>query len=353
MCATDMRRRGQRRGAQRGLSMVELMVGIVVSMLVSLAAYGSAQMFSASQRAGIGTGGGSLAAGNALAAIKNDAAVAGLGFFVGSTPLCASLNLGVGSTVHSNAGAFSPIRITRDGDHDILDIVYASTVEAGTSVVTALPSDGSSAEVLALLPAATGQAVLMAQPGGGGLCLMRTLTASTAASSTTGQILTFGSSGSHNGATFSTAAQFGRFARVTLIGAVQWNRYRVNSGNLVLERPLEGTTAVLVRNVESFRVQYGTTASATATTLDGWSDATGTFATMTAANQSRVRALRVGLMVRSTQREKPDNAGNCIATATAPALLGSTPATLTGGDTSWKCFRFRSNVAMLPLRNFF
>ncbi len=338
---------------QRGLSLVELMVGIVISLLVALSAAGSAMMFSASQRAGIGAGGGSLTAGHALGAIKADAALAGLGFFAGTTPLCNTLNLSVGSTPHRNGAAFGPATITRDGDNDILDIMYASTVEAGTSVVTAEPSNGTDVQLMALLPVAANQTVLLAPPNGGGLCLVRSVTAVTAATNNSWQTLAFGSTGSHNGATFSSAAQFGRLSRAALIGAVQWNRYRVTNGNLVLERPLAGTTAVLVRNVEAFRVQYGVTSGAAATALDSWTDATGGFATMTVANQTRIRALRVGVMVRSSQREKTDDAGNCVATATAPQLFGSAPSTLTGTDTGWRCFRFRTSVAMLPLRNFF
>lgn len=356
MCAerASVKGAGRSRAArQRGLSLVELMVGIVISLLVALSAAGSAMMFSASQRAGIGAGGGSVSAGHALGAIKADAALAGLGFFAGTTPLCNTLNLSVGTTVHRNGVAFGPATITRDGDNDILDIMYASTVEAGTSVVTAEPSNGSDVQLMALLPVAVDQAVLLAPPGGGGLCVVRSVTAITAATNTTWQTLAFASTGNHNGASFSNAAQFGRLSRASLIGAVQWNRYRVTNGNLVLERPLAGTSAVLVRNVEAFRVQYGVTSGATATALDSWTDATGGFATMTVANQARIRALRVGVMVRSAQREKTDNAGNCTATDTAPQLFGSAPSTLTGADTGWRCFRFRTSVAMLPLRNFF
>jgi len=348
--STPARPRG---AAPRGLSLVELMVGIVISMLVTLAAAGSAIMFSAGQRSGISSGTGSLVAGSALGVIKDDAALAGLGFFTGSAPLCGTLNLSTAATVHRNGAAFGPVTVTRDGNHDILDIVYASTVEAGTSVMTAEPSSGTAAQLMALLPATVGQAVLLAAPNGGGLCQVRTVTATAAATNTTWQTLSFASSGNHNAGSFTTPAQFGRHARVALLGEVRWNRYRVTSGNLVLERPLEGTTTVLVRNVEAFRVQYGITATAAATALDSWTDATGGFATVSVANQSRLRALRVGLMLRTTQREKTNNAGNCVATPVAPQLFGTTPTTLTGADTSWSCFRFRSNVSMLPLRNFF
>ena len=87
MYALDSRRRSGppgNRPAQRGLSIIELMVGILVSMLVGLAATSTAVTFTASQRQGIGVGGVAVNANTALAALKNDAATAGLGFFGGT-----------------------------------------------------------------------------------------------------------------------------------------------------------------------------------------------------------------------------------------------------------------------------
>jgi prepilin-type N-terminal cleavage/methylation domain-containing protein len=97
---------------QRGLSMIELMVGLVVSLIVGIAASSSAVMFTASQRQGIGVGGVAVNVNTALAALKNDAATAGLGFFGDSRYLCSALNLGVGATAHWDGDTFAPVRIT-------------------------------------------------------------------------------------------------------------------------------------------------------------------------------------------------------------------------------------------------
>ena len=77
------------------MSIIELMVGIVVALIVGLAAAGSAMMFTASQRQGIGTGGMTVNVGTVLAALKNDTANAGLGFFGDNVFLCNTLNLSV------------------------------------------------------------------------------------------------------------------------------------------------------------------------------------------------------------------------------------------------------------------
>ena len=63
MCAEPLARVNVRsapfvgRGSQLGLSIIELMVGMVIALLVGMAATGSAAMFTASQRQGIGMGG--------------------------------------------------------------------------------------------------------------------------------------------------------------------------------------------------------------------------------------------------------------------------------------------------------
>jgi type IV pilus assembly protein PilW len=343
----------RRRAAQRGVSMVELMVGIVVSMLVGLAATTSAVMFTAAQRQGFGAGGASINAATVLGAIKNDTALAGLGFFGESIPLCATLNLSNDTTVISNAAAFAPVQITRDSDHDILNLLYASKVESGTNVLTAKASDTTSVELRSLLPAVVGDAVLLAPEDSGGRCTVRSVTAVTDASALVPwQVLTFGATGAHNKAAFASASTYPSRSRASLLGAVRWHRYRVTAGNLVLERPMDGTSAVLARNVVAFRVQYGVAASATGTTLNSWVDATGTYATLSANNIDFVRAARIALLVRSPQREKPDSAGNCSATDTAPLVFGTAPAAFTGADTSWRCFRHRVSVVVVPLRNF-
>lgn len=344
MRASDWGRR------QRGLSLVELMVAIVVSMLVGLAAAGSAMLFSASQRGGIGTGTSTVNGTTVLAAIKADAALAGLGFFVDDTPLCTTLNFSAGSDLHFNGSAFSPIRVTRAGDHDVLEVVHASEIEGGTQVLLSAPSDGSSAAVGAMTSAAVGQAVLLA-PDTAGLCTVRSVTAVTAFTASTPLTLTFGSGGAGNQATFTTAPSYGIRSRLALLGTLRWNRYSVASGNLQLEQPVSGTSGVLLRNVMAFRVQYGVSASAASDTLTDWVDADGSWATLTATNSPRVRAVRIGVLLRSPQIEKRDGYGNCVATATAPTLFGSTPSGLSGSS-DWGCYRYRIATTVVPLRNF-
>jgi type IV pilus assembly protein PilW len=348
---------------QRGVSIIELMVGIVVALFVSLAAAGSAMMFTASQRQGIGTGGTTVNVGTVLAALKNDTANAGLGFFGDNVFLCNTLNLSVDAAVISNGASFAPLRITQGaaGDRaatDRIDVVYSSQVHSGANVLLRAASDGSGAELMSLLPATVGQAVLLAPPeppAAAVTCMVRTVTAVTPSTDETPQLLAFAPAASHNAAAFAPVAYPER-SRVALLGELRWHRYRVNGTDLVLERPMDNRSAILARNVIGFRAQYGINdgtvlpSGAPSPTIDSWQDADAApFAVLDSAAIGRVRALRIGIVTRSPQREKPDGAGNCVASDAKPVLFGDVVEPDVGAD--WGCFRYRTTTTVLPLRN--
>lgn len=344
----------QRRAA-RGLSLIELLVSIVIALLIGLAAAGSAQMFSASQRQGVASGAATASGSTVLASIKNDLSQAGLGFFGDVQYLCTTLNLSVGANLVSDGAVFAPLRIVRDGNRDMVDVVYGSAIESGANILLNATSDTTSAQLMSLLPAVAGQAVLMAQPqtAGPGPCTIRSITATTVPSATNPQRLTFadvGVNSTHNQVAFTAPVTYASRGRVTLLGTLQWNRYRLAGTDLVLDQQLTGTSGILLRNVLAFRVQYGTSAAqANSTTLEEWRDADhADWLTLDSVNMRRVRALRIGIVTRSTQREKPDEAGECSATAAKPTLFGNE---VEPDVTDWKCWRYRSTILVVPMRN--
>lgn len=345
------------RRRQRGLSIVELMVGIVVSMLVGLAAAGSAIVFTAAQRQGVGVGGAVLGADGALAALKNDVALAGLGFFGEASYLCQNLALSVDAAVPVNGTAFVPVRITAGANGDSVDIVYGDRIESGANVRLQAASAGDAAALSSFLPAAVGQAVLLAPapatPPSAAPCLVRTVTAVTASTPDVPQQLSFANQAGalHNQAAFSMAPAFAAQDRITLLGQVRWNRYVRVGDTLVLQRPLQAgaADAVIARNVVGVRAQYGISAAAAgSTTLEAWQDATGAFAALNAATLPRVRGIRIGIVTRSPQREKADNDGVCRASLAKPQLFG---AEVDPPEADWACWRYRTSTVVVPLRN--
>ena len=356
MCAERKPPRPQQR--QRGLSIVEVMVGLVVSLLIGLAASTSARVFTASQRQGIGVGGMSANAATALAALKSDAASAGLGFFGNSSFSCYRLDLSVGGSVKSDAGAFAPVKITSQGASDQLDVVFSTNIDGGADVLLYGTSNGGSAKTQSRLPAAVGNAVLLvpATPGAAAApCMVRSVTGITAATDDDPhQTLTFANTGSYNQAAFTATPAYdgNNKDRITLLGTLHWNRYRISGTDLLIERPLDGADpSTLLRNVMAFRVQYGISANDVTKTLTGWQDATAADATWAAVGGStvdRVRALRIGLVTRSAQREKANAAGSCEASTDKPTLFGTT---VEPDVADWRCYRYRTAVVIVPLRN--
>ena len=338
---------------QHGLSIIELMVGMVIALLVGMAATGSAAMFTASQRQGMGMGGVSLSANTALTALRDEVAASGLGFFGDRLYRCNTLNLSISAVPLIDGAAFTPINVTAETAGDRIDVVYATQVASGANALLKADTSGANATVRSLVPAAVGDAVMLAPVTPGPPCLVRTVTAVTASTDDLPQVLTFGNTSTdvHNSATFTTNPVYPDMGRITLLGGLQWSRYRLNGTNLELERPLTaGSTAVvLARNVIGFRTEYGLAAAAAGSTaLDSWQAPTGGFASLTPALLPRVRALRIGLVTRSPQREKPDAAGNCTASTAMPQLFGNT---VTPDVTDWQCYRYRTAFVVVPLRN--
>jgi len=349
MCARECARKRALRPPARGLSLIELMVSLVVAMLVGLAAVGSATMFMAAQRQGIGTGGSMINASTALGALRDDASVAGLGFFGDSRYLCDRLNLSMGNTVIQDGVAFTPLRITRVGDNDRVDVVYGTQVASGANVLLNASTTGADAELRSFLPVTAGQAVLLAPRNAGDPCVVRTVTAVVDSTVDDPQRLTFAVTGDFNKTAFTTPVTYPDRGRVALLGQLRWARYRLEGTDLRLERPLAGDPVVLVRNVMALRAQYGiSNAAAGSTGLEAWQSATGGFTSLTAATLPRVRALRIGLVTRSPQAEKPNAAGVCEATQAMPALFGEA---VTADVVDWRCYRYRTSIVVVPLRN--
>lgn len=345
MCARDT----PRRSAARGLSLIEVMVGVVVALLVGLAAVGSATMFMAAQRQGIGTGGSLINASTALGALRDDASVAGLGFFGDNRYLCNRLNLSAGNVAIQDGVAFTPLRITRDGVNDRIDVVYGTQVASGANVLLNAASTGADAELRSFLPVSVGQAVLLAPATAGEPCVVRTVTALTDSTVDDPQRLAFAAAGDFNKAAFTTPVTYADRGRVALLGQLRWARYRLEGTDLRLERPLAGDPVVLLRNVMALRAQYGVTnAAAGSTGLQAWQSATGGFATLDATTLKSVRALRIGLVTRSPQAEKPNAAGVCDATEAMPILFGEA---VTADLAEWRCYRYRTSIVVVPLRN--
>ncbi len=340
---------GVRAGLQRGVSMLELMVGVVICLLVGLAATTGAATFLAAQRQSVGVGGALINADTVLASLREEASAAGLGFFADGAFLCPLMNLSNGTAAIMDGSPFIPVWVTPDGTNSQLDIISSNTVTGGATVRLGDTSLATSAEVTSLIPATVGDTILLAPVDPADPCVVRTVTTNTPATPTAPQQVAYANvaTARHNRATFTTSPVFLERSRMALLGQLRWTRFRLNGTNLIVERPLEGTSATLAHNVTAFRVEYGM-AGTGASALSTWAPANAASAPIAANNLARLRALRIGLVTRSPQREKPLAGGACAASSGLPVLFGTAT---TADVTDWQCFRFRTAQTIVPMRN--
>ena len=159
---------------------------------------------------------------------------------------------------------------------------------------------------------------------------------------------------------------------------LSFHTWSVQNGFLQLRATdLAGAGAVastVTDNVVSLKAQYGfdkTPAAAftpaSGLRIDAWSagmiDADGDGVIGGATDYQHVAALRVAVVARSKNPEKPNGSGVCTATPTAPAVFSTAepfgvPAVpvqvnvgVAGDTVDWKCYRYRVFETIVPLRN--
>lgn len=324
------------RSRSRGFTIVELMVGVLIAMLIGIAATSTVVLFSASQRAGMGTSVALASTTSSLAAIGEDVAHAGLGFIPNGPFKCNQLNLSGGSRA-ATLLQFAPIRLERGSttttgtDFDTIEVLYGTEVAGGADVRLAAQSNLASADLSSMLPVSINQAVLLAPSPDdtSGPCTVRTVTDIKGLTLTLDGALVSGST-----------AHYGPGSRVGVLGNIEWRRYRVANGDLLVEWPMQNTSAVVMRNVVAFRVQYGIAdAGATrSTSISTW------------ATLARVRAVRLSILTRSNAPQRPKPGEPCDATTSTPApLVAGDPALNLAAD--WQCYSYRRTSVTVPLRN--
>ncbi len=116
------------------------------------------------------------------------------------------------------------------------------------------------------------------------------------------------------------------------------------------------TNELVASDIVDFQVKYGV-APVGSQTVDDWPDASGPiWANPTSADQMRIKAVRIALVTRSTQYEKPANPGDtCIATTAQTVTnwhenseFAFDPANYSD---DWQCYRYKIFETVIPLRN--
>jgi type IV pilus assembly protein PilW len=139
-------------------------------------------------------------------------------------------------------------------------------------------------------------------------------------------------------------------ARLFDIGALPTIvRYSVQNSQLMLQDLMTGAAASSIADgIVQLQAQYGWDQNGDGVVADTeWTIGP----PLTATDWSRVLALRVAVVARSSQPERPDPAtGVCNTTTAAPTWANGIVISL-AADPSWQCYRYRVFETVVPIRN--
>ncbi|WP_332851574.1 PilW family protein [Duganella sp. S19_KUP01_CR8] len=389
-----LRRRG---GASPGFSLVELMVSVVIGLLALLFA---TRLIVGGEKTKDAAVGGSDSMQNgmlALFSLSSDATEAGWGLndpmVAGCDTVFADANGYVLPTAQRGGANFTPLAavvIQSNGPDPDLISFNSGTSQAGAGSVKLFAdyTVGNTITVDSKNPYAfTNGDVLVVAPltPGSGKCTLFQLSGFGAAPNSTILVATGGPYRFNPLAGLATPYKQ-NLAYIYNLGSptlLHFHTWSVANGVLLL-RATELAGAELAGisvtdNVVSIKAQYGFDArlpgpnpydpnpGADGMQITKWSgamiDADSDGIVGSPGDFQRVAAVRIAVVARSKNTEKPNSAGQCSATTvrptvfagTAPAGVAAAPVqvnvAVTGDSVSWQCYRYRVFETIVPIRN--
>ena len=357
--------KGHQKGRQAaGFSLVEVMVGMVIGLLGIIVIF---QVFALSEGYKRTATGGSDAQQNGIQAlfyIERDARMAGYGIADPSILGCNVLAYDELRVPTDFNITLIPSQITQGADNnattgvgrdsDVITITYGtgSLLVMPAALTQNMPSPAATFKVANRFGFKKGDLVIAAEPGKD--CTLAEVTDLPGTSGQTDNVI-------HNNGTYTNpegATVNARYNKPSGLGVSYTtngklfnigslpnnNAYSILSGNLMLTTTLPTVTSLRIAdNIVNLQAVYGKdTVNTPPVRVDTWN-------ATPPASWDRVLAVRIGLVARSANREKPNTAGVCAATTTAPSWSGG--AFDLSADPDWQCYRYRVFETTVPLRN--
>lgn len=352
-----MRRAG---AAARGITLIEVLIAMTVSMVVMIAVYQTLAASEGYRRAATGGGDATFNGSIGLYTLQRDARMAGFGLNTASLLGCRVLSYdgGVDPAREFNF-ILAPMTITEgaSGAPDAIEFSYSSTdnVPAPIRLTQAMPSATSDLHVENGFGITSGHLMIVAE--GGQDCTLMQATNTPTLEPVGRQDLLKHESGSYRSPIGTTVASrynkpggmgpnYSLSAVMFPIGpAPSVNRYSIQNETLVVDQVLQATQALPVAaSIVQLQAQYGKDTNGDGI-IDAWDEVT--------PNNSNgwgsVLAVRMALVSRSAVAERPDAAGVCQATTTAPSWSGGALDLSQRAD--WRCFHYRVFESTISLRN--
>ncbi len=390
------------RRAAEGFTLVELMVamtiGLVLALAISLSMLSMGRQF---QFVGA-TSAAQVNAQLALSLLDGAGRTAGAGLFNNGLPVCPTFNAWNAGVKVSDGAPLLPARIADGGSASASDrvIFTASNAIGPLSGMPVLAPMAAAADAIVITDGgriAVDDLAIVGVPGSASVpCTLFQVTSVT--TDTTGvtcggngsrcKALTHAPGGNYNPPTgtfsneprygFTTAGGANGPAAVMGLGTgfrqeafavfcetlVQYNAFGDSPGCTTGPLNFSGGANALVTDIVLLQAQYGISATAASDVVTNWVNATGAdWASPTAANAGRIKAVRVVVVSRSKEAAGElvtaascDNGAGVVNTgpcsfldAEAPAIDLST--TLVPAGRSWRNYRYRVYQSVIPLRN--
>jgi len=331
---------------QHGFTTVEILVGVVIGLLVCLTALSTFTFMETQKRSTMGRNGALSNGGLALFQIENEAKHAGLGLMTTSAFVCSTANLGYKGTVLLNKSPLYPVLITDGGTgSDSIKFAYLNSLSGATTIKIAKDMDSASGTIYTNVDPNTSSGNLLLLRESGYPCTFRQV--SSVAASGSGYAVTH-TSGDYNVSTssFTQPITYVSGDYVAFTSGLTWVKYDVSNGTLRETDNITGTTRTIADSVVGMKAYYGVSDASTssAKSISSWQSPSSF--TVSDTNLLKVRAIRVGVALRSPERDN-----SCPGTSSTLTLWDSGPTIDISGVTDWKCYKFQTYSMIIPLFN--
>lgn len=362
---------------QRGFSLVELMVGALVGMIGIMAIMRAFELNETYKRSTGGTGQAQANGAIALFSLEREARMAGYGFNNPAALECTNIQWyfnGAYSSPPGGAGpgalptlTTAPIRIEDGGGvgPDAITISYGTPDKRLIPTQTnRMPASSAEVKVEDNYGFSENDLFLIVQSGA---CVMYNATKLQNPANSDRIQRRPGAEGPFNPPGNGLFPDYTLGASVLNLGQLNVNRYDINNGDLRQTRlfavptgggplQLDNAPNILVNDIVDMRAYYGKD-----TNGDGQVDTWDKVVPTNAAGWFQVMAIRISLLARSGNYERPPTAASpCEATRTAPQftanpLLSPNVAARYGNfivpDGVPSCYKFRVFEGVVPIRN--
>lgn len=368
------------RTKQQGFTLAEIAIAMVVGLLATLAIFQTLSMFEKQRRTTAGAGDAQENGLIALYTLEQDLREGGHGLIDNGVLPCAQIYAFSPNSVQVSA----PALIQGGATAGASDTLFTNRLDADSGgIVTGGQRAIALSTTLTLLTVDTGKAInandylLVSDPVSNLPC---TLLKSTATPSATlpapvpvSAAVVANPAGTASSAislpAYSSAAKVNDLGpTLTLVSS----KYYVDSNFNLMQSDNGATAQSLASNIVNMQAQYGVTIDSSEQ-IKCWTNpsATGaacapgdwTPAGLTRANISRIKAIRLAVVVRSGNKESAaDSSGACNTTTLAPVSwpdsdpsgsqnFDKPPTIDLSANGDWKCYRYKVYQTIIPLRN--